>query len=56
MKFLAGLLLLPDLDYAVTAAGVQELLRFIRLQYIDVVVVGCENALSFREIGLSEVV
>ena len=56
LELLAGLLLLPDLDYAVTTSRVKELLGFIRLKHIDVVVVGREDALSFREVGLGEVI
>ena len=48
--------LVPDLDDAVAATRVQELLGFVRLQHVDMVIVGCHASRDLWEAWLGQVV
>lgn len=50
------LLTLPHFDHTVTTSRVKELRRLVCFQHVYVVVVGCQTAGHFREVGPSQVI
>ena len=47
---------MPDLDDAVAATRVQELLGLVRLKHVDMVIVSCHASRYLGEVWLREVV